>query len=120
MSPNQDYVVSSIAQVFVRIYRFVSWLLSGASQRQDEEIMEEMDSDDEDGDTPDDEPEAQAEDMIGFLAGYSTDLVCTFLSPVFLILCTWVYEESQILERYDIRKAYVIYYLCFFVAMLFF
>merc|ERR1719409_1131678 len=95
MSPNQDYVVSSVAQVFVRVFRFASWLLSGASQRQEEEIIEEMDSDDDDGEAPDDEPEAQAEDMIGFLAGYSTDLVCTFLSPVFLILCTWVYEESQ-------------------------
>lgn len=119
LSPNQDYVVGNLMAFIYSFMRFLNWLVSGARASQDDNVFDDVDSDDE-GDVRDDAEEVQAEDMIGFLAGYSTDLVGVFASPLFVMLCWWVYEDSQILKNYKIEKTDTWYYMAFFIAAMFF
>ncbi|EER01867.1 hypothetical protein Pmar_PMAR028319 [Perkinsus marinus ATCC 50983] len=59
------------------------------------------------------EYDTRVEDMIGFLAGYSSDLVDTFLSPVSIFLCYSLYDESQVLGNYNIASEQTSYYIGF-------
>ncbi|KAF4730452.1 hypothetical protein FOZ63_001667, partial [Perkinsus olseni] len=64
-------------------------------------------------DEPAEHYDTRVEDMIGFLAGYSSDLVESYLTPVFIFLCYSLYDESQILGHYNITSDQTSYYLAF-------
>lgn len=51
---------------------------------------------------------------------YSTDLVSTFLLPFFILITWFLYDESQILNRYNIRLDQTWEYINFYAVVVFF
>ena len=77
-------------------------------------------SDEELEEAEDQTDETQAEDMIQFLAGYSTDLLGTIMAPIGMIFLLVMYYESKILSQYNVTERYTTFYILFSFVMIVF
>ncbi|CAD7965434.1 unnamed protein product [Amoebophrya sp. A25] len=136
MSSNQDFFYEQLVAGLARARAGYKWLTSGARHVDVDHVLDQLDvalsSDDEATNTNQNmdpskavslnksEAGAQPEDMIAFMTGYSTDLVSTFLLPLFIVLVWFMYEESQILARYNLRVDATWEYINFYAVVVFF
>jgi len=130
ISANEDWVMAQCAQAVRRFQAYVRWVVKQANSAKESVATEYLDEDAEEN-APELQKQAvpasggaqmdgQTEDMIGFLTDLSTGMVGDTAVPFCYILFWFLYDESQILESYEITIESTMYYVFFYCVMIIF
>jgi len=119
VGPNEDYFMGKLAYVKGSFDRYMASLRKKGNQDTGDE---DVDSDEEGENNADDEgdehEDKENEEMISFLATVAADGAANLVIPLLYGFCMWMYDESQILNRFGIPVHNSHFFMIFYVMML--
>jgi hypothetical protein len=121
--PMEEFVTAKVSTTFRSVTDFIQWV-----QTRRQAGMNDGDaglSDDDDPTKQQDEDvvepgEHDTEDMMSFCAGLATDAVGDLMTPMYFLLCQFLYRDSKILASYQVKYTDCKFYTIFYIVMLVF